>query len=117
MDDLSLSDCWYSSPRYTIGRVFIWGDKTCRLLSKVGKFSIVFRDSYFLFNQSLDNLGKNLEIYTIKGQSPHAFVNRDRLEYVGNLPDFHFFKNIDPRVYTGTPSPYDLREVSIELQS
>ncbi|KZT15563.1 hypothetical protein NEOLEDRAFT_1081995, partial [Neolentinus lepideus HHB14362 ss-1] len=38
-----------------------------------------------------------------KGKFPHAFVNRNTLNYIGNKPDIHYFENIDINEYNLIP--------------
>ena len=61
------------------------------------KFKIL--DSIQLINGSLDSLCKSFDIKHKKGIFPHNFINKDRLFYIGDTPDFHYFKNMNINIY------------------
>lgn len=64
---------------------------------------ISFVDSLNLLNLSLDKLTKEFNVEVIKGKFPHAFVNRNTLNYIGNKPDFHFYDNLNINDYNTIP--------------
>jgi hypothetical protein len=54
---------------------------------------IHFRDSMHILKSSLDKLGKNFQVDSLKGKFPHRFVNDVGLDYIGTIPEFKYFDN------------------------
>jgi len=52
-----------------------------------------------MLNGSLDSLCKSFNIINKKGIFPHNFVNKDNLFYIGETPDFYYFKYMDINLY------------------
>lgn len=70
------------------------------------KYCLYFRDSFLLLPSSLRNLALNFEVDN-KGVFPYKFVNNNiPLNYVGNLPEYHFFDNITEKEYESYCSEY-----------
>ena len=65
---------------------------------------ISFVDSLNLLNLSLDKLTKEFNIENKKGKFPHAFVNKNTLNYIGNKPDINFYDNININEYNNIPN-------------
>jgi DNA polymerase type B, organellar and viral len=61
------------------------------------KINIV--DSLNLLNNSLDKLTKDFNVDIKKSIFPHSFVNRDNLNYIGNMPDIKYYKNLSLKEY------------------
>lgn len=57
------------------------------------KKRMVLKDSYLLLPESLKKLGTTFNTNIQKGYFPYDFVNKDRLEYIGIIPDYQHFKN------------------------
>jgi hypothetical protein len=57
------------------------------------KKRMVLKDSYLLLPESLKRLGTAFNTNIQKGYFPYDFVNKDRLEYIGMIPDYQYFKN------------------------
>jgi hypothetical protein len=55
------------------------------------KYKLEFKDSYLLLLSSLSKLTKGFEVKTIKSIFPFLFVNKDNLDYIGEVPDFKSF--------------------------
>jgi hypothetical protein len=55
---------------------------------------IHFRDSLQILKSSLDKLGKNFQVESLKGKFPHRFVNEVDIGYVGDMPDFKYFDKL-----------------------
>src|SRR6202040_4019119 len=68
------------------------------------KISLV--DSLNFLNLSLDKLTKEFNIDIRKGYFPHSFVNKNTLNYIGNKPNYSFYKelNIDKNEYNKIPN-------------
>jgi len=60
---------------------------------------IHFRDSLQILKSSLDKLGKNFQIETLKSNFPHRFVNEVELDYIGTMPDFKYFDKLTLEEY------------------
>ncbi len=56
-------------------------------------YKIVFKDSYLLLGSSLRKLGKDFNVETQKGFFPYSFVSRNKLNYIGKIPDYKYFTN------------------------
>nr|CAA45364.2 putative DNA-polymerase, B-type [Morchella conica] len=54
---------------------------------------MVLKDSYLLLPESLKRLGTNFNTNIQKGYFPYDFVNENRLEYIGEIPNYQYFKN------------------------
>ena len=79
------------NPLYKIDCV-LRKDKFLRLTitSKLTKRKINLADSYLLLNDSLDNLGKNFELDTLKSIFPYEFSKENTLFYISNTPDISY---------------------------
>jgi hypothetical protein len=51
------------------------------------------RDSLNYFNAPLNQILKDYKCDTQKGVFPHGFMNEERLDYIGNKPDYKYFQN------------------------
>jgi len=58
---------------------------------KNNKYQIQFKDSYLLLLSSLRKLCKSFKVENSKSIFPHLFVNKNNLDYIGEVPDFKFF--------------------------
>ena len=57
------------------------------------QYSIALKDSYLILLGSLDKLSKAFNVDSPKGIFPHLFVNKDNLNYIGEVPAIeNFFK-------------------------
>jgi len=61
---------------------------------KDNKYQIKFKDSLLLLLNSLSKLSKSFNIENPKSLFPIFFVNENNLDYIGEVPDFIYFKNI-----------------------
>jgi hypothetical protein len=61
---------------------------------KDNQYSIRFKDSYKLLLSSLMNLCKSFKVENSKILYPIFFANKSNLDYIGEVPDIKFFKNI-----------------------
>ena len=71
------------------------------------KYQIKFRDSLLLLLNSLDKLSKSFSVKNPKIMFPIFFVNENNLDYIGEVPDIKFFKNIDLKSYKNYISNYN----------
>ena len=55
------------------------------------KFKIL--DSLLILNHSLADLGKSFNVKMQKDFFPHTFVNENNLNYIGPVPEYHFFSS------------------------
>jgi hypothetical protein len=60
---------------------------------KYNKKRMVLKDSFLLLPESLKRLGTNFNTNIQKGYFPYEFVNKERLEYIGDIPNYQYFKN------------------------
>jgi DNA polymerase type B, organellar and viral len=63
------------------------------------KYQIKFKDSLLLLLNSLDKLCKSFSVENPKIMFPIFFVNENNLNYIGEVPDIKFFKNINLKNY------------------
>ena len=43
-------------------------------------------------NSSLRKLGKDYNVDVLKGYFPYTFINNNNLEYIGEKPNYHYYK-------------------------
>lgn len=60
---------------------------------KLVNFKMTFKDSMLLLEGSLKSLGKTYSTDSQKGYFPYEFVNEERLNYKGLVPDYKYFKD------------------------
>src|SRR5699024_6282439 len=74
---------------------------TIKSSTKYGKIypKLKFSDSICILTSSLDNLAKSFDLTTKKDIFTYTFVNKDNLNYKGDLPDFSYYKNISQDEY------------------
>jgi len=83
LDDIEITPKWKDNKILSI---------TIKNNTNKCKFKLL--DSIQLINGSLDKLCKSFDIVHKKGIFPHNFINKDRLFYIGDTPDLHYFKNM-----------------------
>jgi hypothetical protein len=66
---------------------------------KNNEYQIHFKDSYLLLLASLAKLTKGFGVETLKSIFPHLFVNKDNLNYIGEVPNIKYFGKIDKKDY------------------
>ena len=71
--------------------------KNSKVINYYIKISIV--DSLNLLNNSLAKLAKDFKVENNKGYFPHSFVNKQNLNYIGQIPDIKYFNKIDGLEY------------------
>lgn len=67
------------------------------------KRRFILRDSLLLIQGSLKNLSLSFNSVKCKGDFPHSFATRDRLEYIGVKPDISYYNNISKEKYDLIP--------------
>jgi hypothetical protein len=55
------------------------------------QYKITIKDSYLILLSSLDKLSKAFNVVSPKGIFPHLFVNKDNLNYIGEIPNIESF--------------------------
>jgi hypothetical protein len=55
--------------------------------------AITIKDSYLLLPNSLRKLGHDYKVNTLKGYFPYSFVKNNNLNYIGNIPEYSYYKN------------------------
>lgn len=60
---------------------------------------LTIKDSYPLLNSSLEKLGKDFNVETLKGIFPYTFSTEDNLYYEGNTPPLSFYNDISNKDY------------------
>lgn len=55
------------------------------------KYKLEIKDSYLLLLSSLDNLSKAFKVDNPKALFPFLFVNKDNLDYIGEVPNIEWF--------------------------
>jgi len=66
---------------------------------KDNEYQIQFRDSYLILLASLMKLCRSFKVEIVKSVFPHLFVNENNLDYIGQVPDFKYFNNINIKEY------------------
>jgi hypothetical protein len=56
-------------------------------------YQIQFKDSYLILLASLSKLTNGFGVETVKSIFPFLFVNKDNLDYIGEVPDIKYFGN------------------------
>lgn len=72
---------------------------------KLGKVRVRFRDSLLMLPVSLKLLGSTFNVEE-KGQFPIFFSSKETLNYVGELPDIRYFKDINLEEYNALKLNY-----------
>jgi DNA polymerase type B, organellar and viral len=57
------------------------------------EYRLQFKDSYLLLLNSLSDLTKGFRVSTLKSIFPFLFVNKNNLDYIGEVPQFKYFAN------------------------
>lgn len=71
--------------------------KHCETKKSIVKLKFV--DSFGLLPSSLQRLAISFEVNTTKGHFPYSFVNKDNLDYSGDIPDFTYYKSLSIEQY------------------
>jgi hypothetical protein len=58
------------------------------------KYRLNFKDSYLILLGSLAKLTKGFMVKTLKSIFPHFFINKNNLDYIGEVPNFKYFDKI-----------------------
>ena len=88
MDDIVIKPKWKENKILSI-----------TIYNKKNKCKFKILDSIQMLNSSLDILCKSFDIIHKKGIFPHNFINKDNLNYIGDTPDFYYFKNMPIETY------------------
>ena len=70
------------------------------------KYQIKFKDSLLLLLNSLGKLCKSFKVENPKSIFPIFFVNENNLDYIGEVPDIKYFKNINLNDYNKYKSDF-----------
>jgi hypothetical protein len=63
------------------------------------KYHVNFKDSYLILLASLAKLSKSFRIENPKSIFPHLFINKNNLDYIGEVPTSNYFFNISKNDY------------------
>lgn len=74
-------------------------DKIIKITISKNNRSFTIMDSYCMLADSLNRLGKNFEVNTLKSVFPYKFSTEDHLFYKGNTPDISYYENISKEEY------------------
>ena len=55
--------------------------------------SVILMDSKYFLTGSLDELGVSLKVESLKSFFPHNFMNKDRINYRGVIPEYIYYKD------------------------
>jgi DNA polymerase type B, organellar and viral len=100
LDMLRTSPGFKMDPFYKDNKLY-----SLTLRSKINNkvYSIIIKDSYLLLDSSLRQLGQDYNVDVVKGYFPYTFVKNNNLEYIGEIPDYYYYKfNVNK------PITYDL---------
>jgi DNA polymerase type B, organellar and viral len=70
------------------------------------EYKIQFKDSYLLLLNSLMNLSKAFNVTNPKSLFPFFFVNKNNLNYIGEVPELKYFNKISKREYQNYKSKF-----------
>lgn len=74
---------------------------------KNNEYKIEFRDSYLILLASLRKLCVAFNVNTVKSIFPFLFINKNNLDYIGNVPDFKYFSGISKNDYNEYKSEFN----------
>jgi hypothetical protein len=66
---------------------------------KNNKYQIIFKDSLLLLLNSLSKLCKSFKVDNPKTSFPILYVNENNLDYIGEVPNIKYFKNVNLSEY------------------
>lgn len=73
----------------------------------ITKYKVYFKDSFLLLSSSLAKLSKSFNVNYTKDIFPHKFVNKDNLNYIGEVPTIDFFNGISTTEYNEYKSRFN----------
>jgi len=82
-------------------------NKIISITFKMNGYVVTFKDSQQMLIGSLRNLGKSFGVETLKSIFPYKFVNENRLNYIGWIPDFKYFDKISKSDYLNYLNEYN----------
>jgi hypothetical protein len=71
------------------------------------KYQVKFRDSLLLLLHSLHKLSKSFSVENPKIMFPIFFANENNLNYIGEVPNIKYFKDIDLKSYNNYISNFN----------
>lgn len=79
-----------------------------KIIDKSNKINIHFKDSLLLLPIALDKLISAFNIETKKLPFPYKFVNKDNLNYIGDIPDYVYYsEKLTYKEYSELTSKYN----------
>lgn len=81
-------------------------NKVIKLTIKKDDNSLNILDSYSMLTSSLEKLGKDFGVKTLKSVFPYKFSTQDHLFYKGHTPDKHFYNNLSDKEYNNIYQEY-----------
>lgn len=88
----------------------IHNGRIIRLLLNYGKdneYQVEFKDSLLMLTASLFKLCKAFNVENSKSIFPHFFVDKNNLDYNGEVPDFKLFKDVNLEDYKNYKSDFN----------
>ena len=79
--------------KYIISTIFR-DDKVIKLTIKKDKNTLNIMDSYCVLTNSLEKLGEDFDVPTLKSKFPYTFVKENTLFYKGNTPNIEYYNDI-----------------------
>jgi hypothetical protein len=77
------------------------------IYGKNNEYQVQFKDSMNLLPSSLLKLGKAFGVSTVKSIFPFLFINKNNLNYIGEVPEMKFFPKINKKDYDEYRSKFD----------
>jgi hypothetical protein len=71
------------------------------------EYKMQFKDSYLILLNSLNKLCKAFSVSNPKSLFPHLFINKNNLDYIGEVPDIKYFIKISKSDYQDYVSNFD----------
>lgn len=90
--------CLYSKDKYNISCI-LRNDKIIKVTIKKDMSKVIIVDSYCMFTTSLNKLGRDFDVKTLKSVFPYKFATDSHLFYKGNTPDIEFYNDMSKEQY------------------
>ena len=74
---------------------------------KNNEYQIKFKDSLLLLLRSLATLSQAFNVVNSKSVFPIFFVNKENLDYIGEVPDIKYFKDVNLKEYENYKSKFN----------
>lgn len=80
------------------------------------EFVINMRDSFLLLPVSLRSLAKQFNVDVLKGNFPFEFVTKDKINYIGKVPNLKFFQDLSEKEYNSYKQNFVNKDWSLKTE-